>query len=236
MNNKKDSQSIFIPFDEIEKIQKECNKSVIDLKYSLEVDPENKYSFDDVEKEFIKLYVEYKSIPHVANWLNLDENEAKEMYSNTFIQNEIKRITMALYYKIFQKKTLSFDELGGYLTSLLVDDVPESDKIDVKTKLKVVDKIIELNKLKQEILPAGEIIDTVEVSNQIKNLSIKSLKKLINEEEEKNKLISEENEKNKLIDELKKYENNLSPDDINELKKLPLSNLLELINNISKDT
>ena len=90
MNNKKDSQSIFIPFDEIEKIQKECNKSVIDLKYSLEVDPENKYSFDDVEKEFIKLYVEYKSIPHVANWLNLDESEAKEMYSNTFIQNEIK--------------------------------------------------------------------------------------------------------------------------------------------------
>ena len=49
-------------------------------KYSLEIDPENKYNFPEDQKKFLKYYVEYKSLPVAAEFAEIDMNMARSYY------------------------------------------------------------------------------------------------------------------------------------------------------------
>lgn len=153
--------------------------------YSLEPDPSGGLGLDEEQKRFIKEYINYRSIGYAAEQTGIEEEVAKSYYLNPQIKAEIRRINLAMYQRKFNRRLLNIDEIGGYLTSMLIDeDVAEVDKLSSKDKLKVVEMIMNLNKTKQEVLnnpTINNVIDYTNTEQEIKNLDTKDLKRLIEE-------------------------------------------------------
>lgn len=211
--------------DEIERLQKEYNEELDgDPKYSLQVDPENKYEMSELQKKFIKYYVDFKSVPTVADICGIDMDTAKTLFSAYSTQQEIRRINLALYQRQFQAKMADLDSLGGYLTCLLTDSVPLGDRLDIGDKLKVVQLIIDLNKLKSQSYQDPSTIMSKNVEVQIKNLSIQTIQQL---------LTSSNQTDPKSIDAINNE--SLSMEEKAYLETLPTDQLLELIEQTNKE-
>ena len=196
-------------------------------KYSLKVDPENKLELTEQEKEFIRLYVDYKSIATVVEFMGIKMEVARAYYLSYKCQQEIRRLNLALYQRQFAARLLSLDEIGGYLTSLLTDSyIPTADKLKSKEKLEVARMIIDINKLKIDSLKQPEILMVKELDNEIKSLSISTIKRLIYED-------SNMHDKNNIITELP-VDNELSPEETALLSTLPTNELLDLIESTNK--
>ena len=171
--------------------------------YSLIVDPENKYNLTLQQKEFIGLYCEFKNIQLAAMMSNLELEEAMTLYSSYPCQQEIRRINLAMYQTQFANKLISLNELGGYLTSLLCDAVPSGDKLSPSDKLKVAQLILDLNKtLKETPNEVKDIVD-IPIDTQIKDLSIKSIKALLEANKNKEKI---KEEKEKIIESFENFD------------------------------
>ena len=196
-------------------------------KYSLEVDPENKYGLTEEEKQFIRLYVDYKSIVTVAEFMNIKTETARAYYLSYKCQQEIRRINLALYQRQFAARLLNLDEIGGYLTSILTDSfVPEADRLKPKEKLEVAKMIIDINKLKIDSMHQPEILMVKELDSEIKNLSISTIKRLIYED-------NSMHDKNNVIAEI---DNDIAllPEETALLSTLPTNELLDLIESTNK--
>jgi len=199
----------------------------VNPKYSLEVDPENKYGFTEEEKQFIRLYVDYKSIATVAVFMNIKTETARAYYLSYKCQQEIRRINLALYQRQFAARLLNLDEIGGYLTSILTDSfVPEADRLKPKEKLEVAKMIIDINKLKIDSMHQPEILMVKELDSEIKNLSISTIKRLIYEN-------NSMHDKNNVIAEI---DNDIAllPEETALLSTLPTNELLDLIESTNK--
>ncbi len=164
-----------------------------DIKYSLDPDPDGKLKLSTEQKNFLRAYIEFKSIPLASQLTEIDEKTGQKYFLDPKCRAEIRRINLALYYRKFSRRLLSIDEIGGYLTSMLVDeDVPEDDKLGSKDKLQVAKLIIELNKLKTESFNNPKIIESVDFEEHVQDLDVDQLKQLIettrkpNREEKKN--------------------------------------------------
>lgn len=199
-----------------------------DPKYSLVVDPENKYNMNDMQKEFVKNYVQFKNFNVVAKIMNMDVENIIELWKSYSITQEINRINNAIYVRNFNKKMISLDNIGGYLTAVLTDQVPEADKLSTKDKLPVVKLLMELNQMKTDIHNNPNIIDEMEIERNIKDLSVKSIKQL---------LLTSHNEsredKEEIINQINK-DNLLSPQELAMLNSLSTKELLELLEEINK--
>lgn len=171
-----------------------------DKKYSLDVDPENKYNMSELQKLFIYHYVNTKSLPLAAEFAGIDEDMARAYFSMYSTQQEIRRMNLAMYQHQFAQKMLSVEQLGGYLTSLLMDEgVPLADRLQTKDKLAVVTMLLNLNAYRKEQMSNPDVIDfTVEEEQQIKDLDVTTIKKML---EEINKPKNADN--SKLIEEIK---------------------------------
>lgn len=200
--------------------------------YSLIVDPENKYNLTLQQKEFIGLYCEFKNIQLAAMMSNLELEEAMTLYSSYPCQQEIRRINLAMYQTQFANKLISLNELGGYLTSLLCDAVPSGDKLSPSDKLKVAQLILDLNKtLKETPNEVKDIVD-IPIDTQIKDLSIKSIKALLEANKNKEKI---KEEKEKIIESFENFDN-FSQEEISFLNTLSTKELLDLLNSMEKET
>lgn len=200
--------------------------------YSLIVDPENKYNLTLQQKEFIGLYCEFKNIQLAAMMSNLELEEAMTLYSSYPCQQEIRRINLAMYQTQFANKLISLNELGGYLTSLLCDAVPSGDKLSPSDKLKVAQLILDLNKtLKETPSEVKDIID-IPIDTQIKDLSIKSIKALLEANKNKEKI---KEEKEKIIESFENFDN-FSQEEISFLNTLSTKELLDLLDSMEKET
>lgn len=200
--------------------------------YSLIVDPENKYNLTLQQKEFIGLYCEFKNIQLAAMMSNLELEEAMTLYSSYPCQQEIRRINLAMYQTQFANKLISLNELGGYLTSLLCDAVPSGDKLSPSDKLKVAQLILDLNKtLKETPNEVKDIVD-IPIDTQIKDLSIKSIKSLLEANKNKDKI---KEEKEKIIESFENFDN-FSQEEISFLNTLSTKELLDLLNSMEKET
>ncbi len=211
-----------------------------DSQYSTLVDPDGLYNFNEKEKSFIGLYCEFKNIEYAAMLSGLDLTEAMKLYSSYSCQQEIRRINLALYQKQFTTKLLTITEIGGWLSSLLLDQVPVADRLKSNEKIGVASKLIEINQLLQESTKRpGDIIDTdvEELKEKLKDLSVDSLKLLLDktnkkeDKEEKEKLINLLQNKNKVkfTQEEISFMLTLSVDELNNL--LEKINKKEEINN-----
>lgn len=192
-------------------------------KYSLEVDPENKYHMSEQQKEFIKHYVNFKSVATAAEICGIDMDIAKAYFVSFQSQAEIRRINLALYQRQFANKLLTLDEIGGYLTSLITDEnVPLADQLKTIDKLKVISMLIDLNKTKIESLSNPTTIMAQDLDIEIKNLSIQTIQQLLKAEK-----------KPKVI-ETGEFAEVLSPEENAYLSTLSTKELLNLIDETNK--
>lgn len=209
-----------------------ANKINTDIKYSLEVDPENKYHMLDDQKEFIKNYVQFKNIPLAAELSGIDKQTATSYFMAYSTQQEIRRINLAMYHRQFNNKLLSIDEIGGWLTSVMVDEhVPIGERLKTKDKLEVAKMIIDLNKIKANALEQPQILDAVIIEDQLKDLSVESIQNLINVSANSEKV---EKDRQEVINEIQAENDRLTPEELAYMKTLPLDALLEMLENLKE--
>ena len=196
-------------------------------KYSLEVDPENKYDMSETQKMFIKQYVDTKNISTAAYFAGIDNDVAKAYYLAYNSQLEIRRINMAMYQRQFKTKLLSLDEIGGYLSSLLTDsNVAEADRLKTTDKLRVAQMLIDLNITKINALQNPELIIHKDIDNQLKNLSLSTIKDLLNH--------TDKPVDNDIIYEVTNNDN-LTPEESAYLSTLSTNELLNIIETTKKE-
>lgn len=221
----KDNKIVYVPVDDEQVKQEYLEKLNTDPEFSLEVDPTNKYSLSQEHKDFIKQFLEYNNIPIVCELLHIEEGKARKYLLQTETQNEINRIKKARYHRQFANKLVDVDQIGGYLTSLLTDDnVPVYEQLSMKQKLKVAELLIKVNSMKNTgINNPSDFIDTKPVIEQVKDMSSKDIKKLIDKSQDKKINL----ERELIIIQLTKN-NNLTEEDIEYLKTLPIEELKKL--------
>lgn len=226
-NLKKKEKQLTVVQAKTELLQQEyTNELETNPKYSLEVDPENKYGMPEAQKNFVKQYVEFKNVNTAAELVGIDQDTAKQYFISFASQQEIRRINLALYHRQFATRLLTIDEIGGYLTCMLTGaNVPIGDQLKTSEKLKVIDQLIKLNELKQNALQDPSVVMMNDIDVQIKNLSVATL----------GQLIAQSNMKEKQ-DIIKTYDvdGNLSPEEEAYLSTLPTSDLLQLIDETNK--
>lgn len=206
-------------------------------KYSLDVDPENKYSLSDSQKDFIKYYVNFKNINTAADLCGIDMDTAKAFFISYPTQTEVRRINLAMYHRQFQQRLVSLDEIGGYLTSLLVDDVPYADRLKTTEKLRIVELLIRLNEMKQNAMLDPSALMEKDLDAEIQSLSVITIKQLLKTSEKvKNKthIVSDIN-----AEDAKKADDainntDLTPEEQAYLSTLSTKDILTLLNDTNE--
>ena len=180
MKKKQQNVEILTP-EELKKLQEEHAKELeLNPKYSLDVDPEEKYMMNDDQKKFIRYYVEFKSINSAAELAGISIEEAKKYFVSWASQQEIRRINLALYQRQFSTKLLDLDQIGGYLSSLLTgENVVMADQLKSTEKLRVVELLMRLNEMKMNAMSDPNRLMKIDLSVAIKNLSIDTIQSLI---------------------------------------------------------
>lgn len=224
MKKKKKEKKNLITNEKAKTIQAELVNSLDnDLEYSLEVDPTNKYNLSDDQRNFIRNYINLKSIEAACDLSGISLEQGKQFFVSYATQWEIKRINKALYHKQFANKLLSLDEIGGYLTSVLTDDVVLADRLRSSDKIKVAQMIIDLNKLKFEALSNNpSVIMNKDLDEELQHLSVDTIKRLLETNDslnlkEKKDVINQFENSNKLSLEEKAYLESLSTKDLLEI-------------------
>lgn len=196
-------------------------------KYSLDVDPENKYGMSEVQKTFIRHYVNFKNVNTAAELTGIDQEVAKQYFVAWSSQQEIRRINLALYQRQFANRLITLDEIGGYLTSLLTGEfVPMGEQLKINDKLRVVQMLIDLNKFKSGAIQDPTVIMARDINLQLKNLSVTTIRQLIDTKAS----IEEKQDVVEIFDE----NSSLSPEEQAYLTTLPTDQLLELIEQTNK--
>ena len=219
--------------NEMKEVEKGFNEVLeTDPRFSLEVDPTNQYNFTDIERDFIEQMVQYKNLKFVGNiMLDISFEEALKIYKKYNVQNEIKRINLALYARRFATKMADLDMLGGYLTTALTDEnVAVADRLSGKDKLMAVRLLIDINQLKQNMIEKPEIIDVIDVEEDLKKLSVKNIQNLIENSVNDDKVVKK---KEDLINEIDK-DNLLSPEELTYLRNQSIEELEKLLKEVNK--
>lgn len=200
--------------------------------YSLEVDPEGKYSFGPVEREFIEHMVQYKNVKFVSVVLmDMDMKEGIEIYKSPNVQNEIRRINLAMYARRFCSKMADLDALGGYLTTALTDEnVPAADRLSGKEKLAAVKLLIELNQLKGQAMENPEVIDYVDIEKEVRSLRVDEIQMLIENSSEDDKTADKKRDIIAKID----SDGLLSPEEVAYMRTLSIKELKKLARELGK--
>lgn len=213
--------------ENIQRTEELTHELSTNLEFSLDVDPENKYNMSDEQKMFVKNYVEFKSIPMAADLSQIDLETAKMYFIAYSSQQEIRRINRAMYQRQFSQKLLTIDEIGGYLSSLILDEnVPLADRVKTMDKVRIAQMLIDLQMYKHDAINNPDNIIDVDIESQIKDLSVKSIKALLSES---NKKDTKKETKNIQLD------NALSVEEEAFLKTLPAKDILEILNEGDKN-
>lgn len=196
--------------------------------YSMLVDPENKYNFTDEEKTFIATYCEFKNIELASLLSKINMEKALALFGSYGAQQEIRRINNAMYQQQFSKKMLSLEQIGGYLTSLIMDDVPSGDRVNSKDKIQITNILLKIHEMLNNSINDPKKIIEVDIEEELSNLSLDSLKMLL----ENSNNTEDNRSKEDIIEEFKNY-NSLTDEDIAYLKSLSLTELLSLLNELN---
>lgn len=174
-------KALQIAQENVEKIEYEYRQELeTNPEFSLVVDPLNKYMLTPTVKEFVRYYIEHRNIGTAAVFCGLENDEALEIFRSFPVQQEIRRISRALYHRQFSKKMMSLNEIGGYLTSLIEDsEIPVADRLSTRDKLAVIRMLIELNQMKLASLGDPSMLMMRDVNTLVKDLSVGAIKALL---------------------------------------------------------
>lgn len=221
-----------------EKVEAEVIKMSQDLqteletnpKYSLNVDPENTYNMSEEQKNFVKLYVQYRDMNIVATMLNIEFKDAVDIFKSYSVQQEIRRIYRSLTLRQFQGKTLTIGQIGGWLSSLITDDfVPEADRLKTMDKVRVAQILIGLNDAKRFAFDNPETVVVKDFEEEVKELTTDQIKHLIMLTTSDNK----DTAKDELVAKIKTLREVL-PEEAMYLKTLPIKDLLAEIDKLTQ--
>lgn len=201
-----------------------------DPEFSLVVDPENKYNMSVTTKEFVRHYIEHRNIATAAVFCHIENDEALEIFTSFPVQQEIRRISRALYHRQFSKKMMSLNEIGGYLTSLIEDsEIPVADRLSTKDKLSVIRMLIELNQMKLASMGDPSVLMMRDVNILVKDLSIGAIKALLEQSKPSvppnRDLVTATNAKR-----IQNSEPVLTPEEAAYIESLPADEALALLN------
>ena len=225
MKKKKQTSELTISNKDASMLQKEYISELdTNPEYSLEPDPTGQLNMSDIQKNFIRYYVEFKNVNSAAELSFIDSDTAKAFFVDYNTQQEIRRINRALYHRQFASKLVTLDDIGGYLSSLLTgDNVPLADQLKTNEKLRVVELLLRVNELKSTSLQDPSQLAYSELDAQLKKLSVKTIQQLL-VQQNNTVVIQQKNEAiNKLDD------GSLSLEEKAYLSSLPTSELLKLI-------
>lgn len=174
-------RALQIAQENVDLIEAEYKKMLdTDPQYSLVVDPLNKYNLPAITKEFIRHYIEHRNISTAAMFCHIELDHALELFTSYPVQQEVRRISRALYHRQFSKKMMNLTEIGGYLTSLIEDsEIPAADRLPTRDKLTVVRMLIDLNQLKLASMGDPSVLMMRDVNILIKDLSVGAIKSLL---------------------------------------------------------
>ena len=221
-----------ITFNEVKVIEESFKEELeTNPKFSLSVDPLNMYNFSEIEVEFIEQMVQYKNIKFVSILINIPFEEAVEIYKSYNVQEEIKRINLAMYARRFCSKMADLDALGGYLTTALTDEnVPIADRLSGKEKLAAVRLLIELNQIKADAIENPESVNFDVIEAEVRSLKVKDIEKLIENSDEDDDLLLQKNEIISKID----RDGLLTPEEVAYLRTQTLEELKSLLKEIER--
>ncbi len=214
-----------------------------DEKRSLIPDPEGKLGLSDEDKRFISFYCQYKNLQYVSLLMGMDVEDVTQKFMNRqAISDEISRINTAMYHRMFSRKQASLDQIGGYLTSLLTDDgVAFSDRLPSSDKVKVASLLIDLNKYKEQTYKDPELIDNSKIEEQIKTLSVDSIKQLLYVNSNRSSVQTEIAKKEAIMDKMEKENkgadgkpHKFTPSEKDELRGMSTDELVSMLNEVSK--
>lgn len=233
MTKKKFDTTDIVPIQNLDKVQSEYIKDLYtDPKYSLEIDPLDKYNMSDEQRNFIYYYIQYRDLETAAKLSEIDMDTATEFIKAQSTQIEITRISMAQKYRQFGTRMLSLDEIGGFLSSLIVDvNVPIADRINTTEKVKVSKILMDLHKLKQESITKPDIIDCdPNIDEKLENLSVNEIEKLLNLQNDEKKTRQHVTRKDELISQIISKNKYSSMSDMDALSKLSEEELINILN------
>lgn len=172
---------------DLEKLRKKYNDELDqDVEYSLMVDPTGKLNLNEEQVKLIEYYIQTKNIDIAASMAELDPKESLKFILRYDIQQEIRRINMAICHRQFTSKMATLEEIGSYLTSLISGQYsPVSELLSTDEKLKASKMIIEVNKLINEGLNnPGELLDK-DIDVDLQSLSVSTIRKMLDNLDEK---------------------------------------------------
>ena len=162
------------------------DKIETDLKYSLAVDPQNKYHMSETHKMFVSNYIRFKNVPLAAKLTGIDEETAMEYFDMYSTKQEIRRLNLALYHRSFATKMLNLNEVGGYLTSLIIgENIADAEQLSPRDKLQAAKMIMDIHRLKQEGLNDPANVIEVDIQDQLSDLSVETIKAMLDTSEKK---------------------------------------------------
>lgn len=185
-------------------------------------------SFTNDERNFILLWLEYKNIVVVASMMGIDNEAAQNMLANYNIRQEINRLTKIQTQKRFATKMISVDQIESYLSSMITDEnVSFVDRLSSKEKLDAIKLLMSVKEFKSNMVAnPSEVID-VSLDDTIKNMSINSIKSLLNSKKDNNN-------RKALVDNLSALESDLNADDVADLQNMSTEELLKIVDKLNK--
>ena len=198
-----------------------------DKRLSLKIDPENLYNFDEEHMQFIYYYMQHRNVPLAAKLAGINENKGIQLFREHAVREELDRLTIALYARTFSTKMLGLEEIGGYLSAIVTDQVPDVDKLSTKDKIPVLKMLVDLNVLRKDGYENPQVIEAVQFEEEINKMSVKAIKHMIDASYD-----TSEVEKEDLIKSLN-VDGSLSESDIEFLRTMSKEDLLKLVNELS---
>ena len=142
---------------------------------------EDGYIFTDLEKKFITQWIDFKNLVIVSAMLGITQKESSQFLTNQHIRKEIDRISLARVKYRFARRILTLDECESYLTTSITDEgVAMSEQLSSKDKLSAMKLLLEIKQMKADSLSNPTIIDNTPVEQQLEQLSVETIKQLLN--------------------------------------------------------
>lgn len=171
------------------------------------------HRFTDIEKEFIVTWLNTYNLEMVETTLDMDEKDVMKMLSNFYISKEISRLEKEVALYRTSQKIISLDEIQSYLTTWVLDyDIPISQRLSTKDKLEAIKLLEKIKEYKGKAFDGNlDVIDVIPNEEELDNLSINDIKKILDErslkgklEEKKEEILKIETDSNKYMDQNEK--------------------------------
>lgn len=188
--------------------------------------------FTEEEKDFIGDWIEFRNIAVVSAVSGIPQRTCTEYLGKEYIREETDRICRVRSEIRFSGKILTLDECEKYLTSCITDEgVPIADQLDKKDKLTAMKLLLQVKEMKGEAVADPKTLDSVQIEDQLKELSIDTIKALISSRAGK----TEREEEKSLRQQASAQIPSVTAGEVQDMQNMSPKELLRLLDNQEKD-